>query len=385
MRSWRVRPWRRWANSTGKAREKLLLMILAEDTEKDWSKPSAKKLNPPPVFERFEQDTKCEGIYASCKSLAITADGGAIFACITRKNPKGKVGTNSEFMKEISAFDRRGPHLTQRWKLPEPNGVFPKHIACTRDGSTVVVLESQYVDEVCRCRLMQMAGTTGTVMRREEFTGEPADMAMARDGTGVAVVTHDGKVRVFDATLQPLCEATPESKPKGVLFLRGGELLIATRGGVLLMAPPHTQMTNIISVNAFALSMDDAEELLCVSRWFYVQGVEEDPDEFGVRVFRRGSHELLRELLVPGHHCVQGTISPDGKLVAMEAEKIGAMKKFIVVFEVAIGKEIARRKSPSPYQLCFLPDNRTLAIPFYGYMTAEPIMLWTCCPATEIT
>jgi hypothetical protein len=35
---------------TGSERERLLLIIATEDTPKDWSKESARKLNPPAVF-----------------------------------------------------------------------------------------------------------------------------------------------------------------------------------------------------------------------------------------------------------------------------------------------------------------------------------------------
>ncbi len=358
---------------TGKAREGLLLFIRTEDTEKDWTEASAKKLNPPAVFQRFQDETKIEGTFASCGSLARTADGGSFFACITRKDPSAKPGKSSEFMREISGFNRQGPRLTRRWTIPESG----KDVACTPDGGMVVALQAERIDKVCHCNLVRLRSEMGAVMKRVDFIGEPSAMALAGDGSRVAVTTHDSKVRVFDGAFQLLHTVEPGSKPKGVVFLRGGALLIATDKGVLRMDTASGSLTEAVAVKASGLSVDDAEELLCVSRWFFVTGVERDPNAFGVKVFRLASKELVGEFMVPGHHCVHGTISPDGKVLAMEAHQIGTMRKFILVFDVATGQEIARRKSPSLYQLSFLPDSQTLAIAFSGHVIGEPIAFWT--------
>jgi hypothetical protein len=341
--------------------------------------PSAKKLNPPAVFQRFEDETKIEGTYASCESLAITADGRSVFVCTTRKNPKVKPGSASEFMQEISALERQGPRLAKRWTLSGEERVFGKDIACTPDGSMVVALGAEWIDNVCRCRLVRLRSDTGKAINSIDFTGEPSSLALARDGSRMAVVTHDRTIRVFDGAFQLLCQGEPESKPKGAVFLRGGELLIATESAVVRMDTACGALTELIPVKAFGLSLDDAEELLCVSRWFFVTGIQSDPNAFGVKVFRLVSKELVGEFMLPGHHCVHGTISRDGKLVAMEAVQIGTPRKFIVVFDVPTGREIARRKSPSLSlsPLSFLPDNRTLAAAFSGYAVGEPIALWT--------
>src|SRR5215213_3470088 len=52
---------------TRAARERILLVILVEGTDEDFSTPSARRLNPPAVFERFERSMKVEGVFAKCE------------------------------------------------------------------------------------------------------------------------------------------------------------------------------------------------------------------------------------------------------------------------------------------------------------------------------
>src|SRR4051812_21521556 len=65
---------------TGKKREQLLLMIITEDVEKDWSNVSAKRLNSRAAYRRFEAATRIEGNFASSDALVVSRDGRSLYS-----------------------------------------------------------------------------------------------------------------------------------------------------------------------------------------------------------------------------------------------------------------------------------------------------------------
>lgn len=362
----------------GKAREQILLMVTTDGTEKDWSLPSAKKINPPAVFQRYQDETKIEGTFASCDSFALTSDAKILFACITRKNPDYKPGGPNEFLREISAFTCQSPRLTKIWTHVQPERTVPQIVACTPDGTQLLALQSRRGNGPCQCLLLRLDPKTGNEISRTEFPGEPAELAIAHDGSRAAVGTHDSTLRVFDSAFQTLFEKKLEGKPKGLHFLTTGELLIAADDhGVLKLDATLNAPTKSIPTKAFALSVDAAESSICVSRWFFTTGLNRDPNPFGVKLFPLKSQHPPAEFIVPGYQCVNATLSPDAKLLALDARQVDTPRKLIVVFDVATGREVARRKSPSLKKLSFLPDNRTLAIAFAGHVTGEPINFWS--------
>jgi len=73
---------------------------------------------------------------------------------------------------------------------------------------------------------------------------------------------------------------------------------------------------------------------------------------------------------------IKATLSSDGKLAACEASEIGKPKKFVVVFDVKTGREIARRKTDSSAETVFLPGKNVLVIGTSGHTKGEPIALW---------
>ena len=129
--------------------------------------------------------------------------------------------------------------------------------------------------------------------------------------------------------------------------------------------------------NSFNLSIDDAEKLAVVSRWYRPSpsgGAENVA--FSVEVLGLPDWTPLRTISIPGHQCVSAVISPDGSRVAFEAHEIGTYRTFISVRETASGRELARRKSLHLKALTFLPDNRTLAIAACDRTPSEPVWLW---------
>ena len=89
------------------------------------------------------------------------------------------------------------------------------------------------------------------------------------------------------------------------------------------------------------------------------------------------SLEPLRTIAVPGRDLREAVISPDGRLVACESSPAGSYRGPVVVFDVASGAEIARRKVDQVGALAFLRDSRTVAVANTGMTTSEAVALWT--------
>jgi hypothetical protein len=135
-----------------------------------------------------------------------------------------------------------------------------------------------------------------------------------------------------------------------------------------------------VKINCRSISADDTGRFVAVSQWFTTG--PPNPDqllEFGVELLALPGLEPVRSFLIPGHEASAGALSPDGRLLALEATQTRSRGFFIAVFDTATGRELARRKSSGVYLrgIHFLPDNRTLAIPGYGHTPAEPVELWT--------
>src|SRR5688572_20316350 len=64
----------------GAKRNRLLVVVITDDTEADWGSRSAKALNPRAVFNRFEAEAKLEGDYKSCEGLAVAPDGRSVYS-----------------------------------------------------------------------------------------------------------------------------------------------------------------------------------------------------------------------------------------------------------------------------------------------------------------
>ena len=101
---------------TGPHRDQLLLIIITDDTEEDWSLSSAWKLNPPAVADRYENHfPKIEGEFASCMAAASSADGKSLYAMISRKNPEPT--KDQEYVAELIASEIAGAQFQRRWRF----------------------------------------------------------------------------------------------------------------------------------------------------------------------------------------------------------------------------------------------------------------------------
>jgi hypothetical protein len=122
----------------GRARERIVLVILTEDTEDDLATPSVKALNPRAVWKRFEAQTRTEGVYAACNALAIAPDGKTLLATGTRDKHEADdddFDEDDEDENEIIAFDLRGPRLRRRWAFKFPTfGDAGRKVAASPDG-----------------------------------------------------------------------------------------------------------------------------------------------------------------------------------------------------------------------------------------------------------
>jgi len=160
-------------------------------------------------------------------------------------------------------------------------------------------------------------------------------------------------------------------------WLRSGEILLATEAALFRFDPATDAPAVALKMPCFGISTDEAGLLLALS-----PKIEFSPPEPGqvlesaVQLFSLPALEPVRSFLIPGHQASSGGLSPDGRLLAVKARPAKG-QPFTAVFDVATGRELARWKASSTWELQFLPDNRTLAIPTSSYAPAEPVALWT--------
>jgi hypothetical protein len=363
---------------TGPQRERLLLVIITDDTQKDWSDLSARRLNPASVFERFKAETKVEGTYASCQGLSISSDGRSLYSAGSRANPDRKSG-NDEFLSQLVAYDLIDRKLRQRWVFEFPSfGDSIRTVARTNDDQSIIALRAKYMNNTCHSILLRFPRDKNTPIAEHSFIGEPAGFALSPDGSRIAVALNNQTLHLFDAEFHPLGIHAFETKVYTPHFLRSGDLLMPTDAGVFRMNPLKNEPPTIASPHrAFRLATDANETLLAISRWFPFAGRDrQETTEFGVHLLPLPSFELLRTITIAGHQAVTPAISPDGRLLAFEAHEFGTPRKFVVIYDIATGKEICRRKSDFVRALSFLNDSKTLVMAVSRVAVTPPIDFW---------
>ncbi len=363
----------------GKQRERLLLVILTEDTEEDWTKRSARQLNPPAVFRRYEADTKIEGNYACSEAIAIAPDGRSLYSTGSRQiNPKKELDTS-----EVVAYEIAGPKLKRRWELLfSMFGDSGRAISCSRDGKTIVVMRAKYADQTGLAWLMRFGRDKNTVIDQAQIQGEPCRFAVSKDDSRMAVSMHDRSLHIVDGKFSVLKILKLPVKARDLKFLDSGDLLAATETGILRITSDFKSTATPFKDKCLQVSVDAGEKLAVATLDYTVlisRSLEHET-ELGCKLLRLPSLEPIRELKLPGLIVENAIISPDGRYVACDVKRVGTYRHFIVVCETATGKEIARQKAnSSTNDLKFLSDNRTLVIAKSGFIATEPVNFW-CVP-----
>jgi hypothetical protein len=358
----------------GMQRGKLLLLVETGLAEKDWSKPSAKRLNSAEAFRRYEAETKIEGVYASSDSLAISPDGRLLYFAGSRATSSGKDPT----INETVACDILGLRLKRRWEISTRSrfGESPPQIACSADG-TLFLKWAKYFRETCTTIVGRIPRGNKAELRKTQMPGEPAEFAVSADGRRVAVLTHDKTLCLINDKLEIARTHKLKTMLRGLTWLRSGDLLGITNQGVVRISADLRMTPTRYRKEAFMLSLDAKEKLCAISMWPEDSLIcdQKPRDQFGFQLFSFPEFKLIRTLRIPAHQLIRATLSQDGKLVACRASECGKYTSFIVVYEVASGREVGRKKSDS-YEMAFLPDRDVLALTASGHLKGEPVVLW---------
>ncbi len=356
----------------GKQRQQLLLLIDTSLAETDWSKASAKKLNSPAAFRRYELETKAEGVYASSEQLVVSPDGHLLFFLGNRATKPDKDPSISE----IVACEVVGLRVKRRWAISSPSKLEEPtpQLACGPDG-TLFVLKAKVSGTKCTTLLAQILN--GKKAKEVQMPGEPAGFAVSPDGARIVVLGQDKSASVLNDKLEVIGSHKVESQVRALRFLKRGGLWGITNRGFVTMDLNLRIKAASQCKDGSRVSFDGEEKLCAVSGRPKdgLIGDQKPKDQLGIEIFRFPKLELVRRILIPGHIMVRATLSPDGKLVACRANECGKYQSFIAVFETATGREIARKKSDS-YEMAFLPGRDVLAITMAGEMKGEPVDLW---------
>ncbi|GIH03615.1 hypothetical protein Rhe02_16820 [Rhizocola hellebori] len=358
---------------TGAVRDQLVLVILDEGDD-ELAQRSAIELNPPLVAQRFVEQIRTEGDYASCDTLAVAADGKRIYTAGSIANPQAGSGSHEEFLGQLVAYDLHGVSLIKRWAYEIPGwGDSFRQVACSGSAGTVYALRCQYLDSGARAVVMRFDAADGRLIDQGELPGEPASMAVMADGSEIAVSMFEGLLYQLDADLQAMDPIRLAQRAGGLRYLRGGELLIATDDGVLQLDPGSTLPRQVFPFRAFRLSTNDSETMLAVSQWPQIHGQDV---EFGASVVPLPGLSPVRSFLLPDHQAVTAELSADGRRLALIALALNSARKHIIVFETETGQELIRLRADHLIgDLAFLPDGSALVVPTSGATTGPPLKI----------
>jgi hypothetical protein len=354
---------------TGKQRERLLLIIDTSFAEKDWTLPSIKRLNPSAGLKRYEEQTRIEGVYASCDTLAFSPDGRTLFFAGHRETDPVKEKRVDEFV----GCDVVGLRVKRRWTYPASHLNGFRDIACDQDGTTVLAIANQSIQGKESTALMRFQSMNGKQIQNHPLSAGAQALAFSGDGGQIAVATLAKLLHVCDQDFNELQTVKLKTYPFTLLPLRSGELLVGTKAGLERVDKNSKVAFTPFKKGIFRLSRDKSERVMLVSR------LESDWNaEFGFQVFKLPALKVQRTVTIPGHQLNQAVLSPDGKFAACVATKIGKGNTFIVILETKKFREIARRNADrvGVSDLKFSPDSALVAFTKRGYTTTEPVVLW---------
>jgi len=356
----------------GAKREELLLAIIIDEVEGDWTSTSVRKLNPPSIRKRFEVETRKEGVFAACSSLVIAPGGQSIYAACSRENPEGKPGTPNEFLSEFIRLDVRDGALVRRWTVPA-NGYGVFHAPTSQ---SVVLVRRKYEDgnRICKITLTRFSEDSGSLLQERTVIGEPSALAFSHDEHYLAIAMQDSSIHIFDRELRETQVHSLETKAHSLCFLRSGSLLIGSELGVLCLHPDGVIRATPRMLACDSLVVDGEGQFLAESRWLPLFRRLEQP-ETEITLVRLPEFEVVREFTVQGCRAVMPALSSDGHFLAFGARKL-AKPENVVVFDTRSGKEIGRTRSRHIQDLAFMPEGQTLALSNAGLTTGEAIKLW---------
>jgi dipeptidyl aminopeptidase/acylaminoacyl peptidase len=252
-------------------------------------------------------------------------------------------------------------------------------MAATADGRSLLVTRGRIKGDDDE-KLVMRFGRDRNKPLAQYAVPNGAAFAASPDGSRCVVATGGNELVLLDGeSLRPLRRRKIGIQAWSMHFRSRRELLIGTEKAIFRLDPesdePPQKLAANISVHRFCA--DDAGKLLAVSGWFDISDRgRRKAAPFGVRLLALPSLKPVRTFEVPGHQCVTVALSPDGKRIAFEAHDTASRRKHVVAFDVATGKEIARRRSDFIHDLAFLRDNRTLAIGTSAITKREAVELW---------
>jgi hypothetical protein len=356
----------------GKQREKLLLMIETIEAEKDWSLPSVKRLNPRVVVSRYVAQTKVEGDYVSADDLCLSADGKLLtYDGYREVDPR----TGKTYREQV-ACDVKGLRLERRWALSSKRDGGFFSIICGPDGTVCVIDVAELEEEKYETTVTRYAKGEKSRATRVVVPGEAVGLTISPDGSRLAFTLND-KLHVLDEKLQTVAVHKAPKTWRIQKFLKSGDLLAVVNKG-LITINARGQATPLPYLGEVLWTSLDAAETLCAIS-FMKEGLicdQKPRDQHGFKLFSFPKLKLQREFKIPIHQLTKAVISPDGKLVACEANECGKYQKFVVVYEVKSGKEVARRNTKDIGDFIFIPGQPVLAMGARGHMKKEPVIFW---------
>lgn len=361
----------------GRARERVLLMIMTPESEKNWDLPSVKRLNSPAAFKRYKNETieKDPELLRSANVLTLSVDARTLYFGGDRMTDFKR----ERYVKEFVACDLDGTKVQRRWTYPFPFGGLAEiaDAALAPDG-TVVALRTKFQGiSKCTTFVLRFGSENNTVLQQAELIGEPMSLAISTDGSHVIVVMKNRTVYCFDAQLRLKKTEKYEQSIRSLHFLKSGDALVVTDSGLLRLDNQFQLKPTSYDKPVADISVDAAEKLMAMSQTFSWKEHRISREPFGFEIVKLPGLRSVLSVKIPRFQLLKATLSSDGRFVAFcahEAKDSG--KKFLVIYDVGSVREVARRECDWIKDMQFLPDNRTVVFTLSGWMHHEPISFW---------
>jgi hypothetical protein len=205
-------------------------------------------------------------------------------------------------------------------------------------------------------------------------------LAVSRDSRQIAISMATRELAVVDEHFKLIHRHSLDCQADTPLFLSTGEILIGDNSRIVRLDSRTGKRLRTWKMPGKVMSVDDNEKFLVSSRQVSPTG-EDRHKAFGVTVLHLPSMKVHWKYSIPRMQLTSPVLSPDGKLLAVEAAEVDSYRTKLLVFDNATGHVVAERKLEMAGRFMFLPDCRTLIDLERGHQIGEAMGVWIIPPS----
>jgi WD40 repeat protein len=222
--------------------------------------------------------------------------------------------------------------------------------------------------------------------------GKPSSMAMAPDGSWLAVSDFGGRVTIFNSEWERIHLLDVDGWAWKIDLSRDGSTLACMdpQGGLRLWNTANWSLRRQIKASGDCVSLDSSGRYAATTCYWgsthshrnptYARTAPPQHQGQVIAIWDLESGELARELTLPGYWFKVACFSPDGRRIAASARHIkftDGVNDDALLFDVAEGRLLDTLRGPfdAIEDFVFLPERNAIAFAAYGH-TLRPLTMW---------